>query len=416
MGSWHQTKFGLSGKRLLLLLAFLPCLASAQRFPVVRVGLVGLGASSQYTLSSDQPFGVFDAKNNALVAQWAAGTQVSVSIQNGKVKIGSQTLSAAYFSSEGAWIRVSGSKAIRRYRGWIAFQPQNSTFLAVNELPLEAYLMGVVPCEMGASSPLEALKAQAIAARTFTINRLGSFNSQGFDLDDTVRSHVYMGMEREDPRSSEAVRLTANQLLVYKGKPISAVYSSNSGGVTASAREAWGDTAKPYLSSFPDLDNAGMPFSSSGKWATWDFVLTSKECSAVVNKARPNAGEVREIRVLSTSESGRVDSIALITSKGSLTLRGSEFRTMFGNERVRSLWFGVIPIIGGWRLEGRGWGHGVGLCQEGAKGRALVGQDYKTILGAYYRGAELLTVRNSPIELSTRGSFVERRKFSRGTR
>lgn len=416
MGSWHQTKLGLLGKRLLLFLAFLPCLASAQRVPVIRVGLVGLGAQSKYTLSSDQPFGVFDVSSNSMISEWNAGSQVTVSLVNGKVRVGDKDCPSVYISGQGPWVRVAGSSATRRYRGWITFEPRNGKLIAVNELPLEAYLMGVVPCEMGASAPLEALKAQAVAARTFTINRIGSFASQGFDLDDTVRSHVYMGVEREDPRSNEAVRLTSNQLLVYQGKPISAVYSSNSGGVTASARETWGDVSKPYLSSFPDLDPNGKPYAFNGKWATWDLNLNLDECTKVLNKARPNSGSVSDLRILNTSESGRVESVILVTEKGSLTLKGSEFRTMFGNDKVRSLWFGVTQVPGGWKLEGRGWGHGVGLCQEGAKGRAEAGQDYKTILGAYYRGAELLTVRNSPIELSTRGSFVDRRKFSRGTR
>ena len=276
--------------------------------------------------------------------------------------------------------------------------------------------MGVVPCEMGSGSPMEALKAQAVAARTYTLTKIGAFAKQGFDVDDTTRCHMYRGASAETPATNEAIRQTSNQILVYGGRPIEAVYATVSGGVTADAREAFGGAGQPYLVPMRDVDANGNPYAANSKYFAWYVDIPAATLQAKFKERGVDFGSIENLEVVGRGPSGRAINIRLTTEKGTIDLNATLIRDAFGVDLIRSTLFEIKKTATGFRIDGKGWGHGVGMCQSGAIGRARAGQNYLQILGVYYRGVELVTVQGSAIAYASRGSYVDRVKFISGSR
>lgn len=390
--------------------------AFCQRIPVVRVGLASMGSPASFQISCRKAFAAYDPSSGDLLGEWKGAELANIRAEGDLVGLGEKTFQAIYFTGDADRLKLMGPAAARNYRGWLYFAARAGKLTAVNELGLESYLMGVVPCEMSASWHPEALKAQAIAARTYTITRIGAFAKEGFDVDDTTRCHTYRGADVEDARTNEAIRLTSNKILIYDGKPIEALYATVSGGVTSSAAEAFGGVGQPYLASIRDVDASGKPYAAGDKAFYW-----SKEFSnASFGKVFPErAYEIQALRIASRGASGRVTGV-LFTVKfdgeetaWEVNVAFSKLRQAVGVDLLRSSLFEINKTESGWRFDGKGWGHGVGMCQAGANGRAKAGQSCEQILKAYYTGVELLTVRGSPIDLATRGSKVDRRKFSK---
>lgn len=310
-------------------------------------------------------------------------------------------------------------KADRPYRGSMELLPRADGLTVVNVVNVEEYLLGVVSSEMGVSYPLEALKAQAVAARTYALKNQGRMSTQGYDLDDTAACQVYGGYFSEDPRTSHAVEETAGQVLTYDGQLIDAVYSSTCGGYTESAEEAWG-RAVPYLVGVSDFQGevdpaiAPQPRDEAG-WAAycmtarglnclqpkyarpeafrWVKLITRKELEAGL-PADCRVGTVRSITVLHRGASGRITALQLDGSEHSVTLQSElTIRKAFG--KLRSSAFTVeiyrddndIPVV--FAFWGAGWGHGLGMCQVGAVGLAELGKTYDAILTHYYHGVRV---------------------------
>jgi stage II sporulation protein D len=397
-----------------ILAAAVTTVSAAERIPVVRVGLASLGAHETVHITSDQAYAAIDPATNQRVASWKGGENLSFKATGNLVSMGSRTLPAVYFSAEGPTLKITSGSVIRRYRGWIYAFANNGKLTLVNELPLESYLMGVVPCEMGAASPVEALKAQAVAARTYTLTKIGSFSKYGYDVDDTTRCHVYRGADMESSATNEAVRATSNQILTFGGKPIEAVYATVSGGVTADAREAFGGNGQPYLVPVVDLDPKGKPYGSHNKWFAWYLDIPAETMRAKFSEKGVDFGAIENVEVIGKGPSGRAINIRLTTDKGQFDLNARLIRDAFGVDTVRSTLFTISKTATGFRIDGKGWGHGVGMCQAGAVGRARAGQKYNQILATYYPGTQLVTVPGTPIAYATRGSYVDRVKFLSG--
>ncbi|MGI8923525.1 MAG: SpoIID/LytB domain-containing protein [Fimbriimonadales bacterium] len=386
-----------------------------REFPVIRVGLASMGSHERFKLTSEGDFGVYDPRSPDFFGWWKADTTAMVVAEGDQVRVGDKLYPAVYFSSSGPWIKLIGPKTARRYRGWLHFTARRGKLTAVDELPLEMYLMGVIPCEMPPSWHPEALKAQAIAARTYTIGKIGAFVGQGFDVDDTTRCHTYKGVDAEDLRSDEAVRVTSNQIIIYAGRPIEALYATVSGGVTADASESFNGSGLPYLRSIRDLDAKGRPYAAESKHFYWTKEYTTQQLSAALSK-RGRIGGLQQLVVQVKGPSGRVLSVRAVGDTGELNFTGQDLRRLLGPDAIRSALFHIRRTEVGWKFVGKGWGHGVGMCQAGANGRANAGQTYDQILKAYYSGVEIIRVAGSPIELSSRSSRVDRRKFSKNWR
>jgi len=259
----------------------------------------------------------------------------------------------------------------RHYRGAIRLSAVGEQVEVVNVLDLESYLRGVVPSEMAASWPMEALKAQAVAARSYTLVSLDE--SARYDLCATVDCQVYRGVEAEQPRSDAAIAATAGVVVTYGGLAARTYYHSDSGGTVASSQEVWGSNI-PYLVALQDVP-------SSTPHRAWTSRLDPAALTASLDAAGVGVGTVGSLRVLGISESGRVAELEVSGSAGSRVLRGPQLNAIARGWGLKSMRFSVQ---GGLTVRGDGWGHGVGMSQYGARALALAGYDYGRILGYYY--------------------------------
>jgi stage II sporulation protein D len=293
------------------------------------------------------------------------------------------------------------------YRGILLVQPAGGRGLTlVNRLDMESYLLGVVPREIGRVGPelLEAAKAQAVAARTYAVRYLGRRAAQGFDVYATVDDQVYGGIPAEHATVSRAVVETAGEILTYAGQPILAYYHSTCAGRTAAIEEVWNDRPVPYLVSVTDEDpRTGQAYDRSSSRFTWTERWTHDQLVGILNRTLADSlrgrriSRIEEMRVMDRTPSGRVRALRLTTDASSFTLGRDRVRWILAPTRggiLNSSKFDVRLVRDGGRVseivaEGGGWGHGIGMCQVGAMGRARAGQDYRTILEAYYPGTEI---------------------------
>lgn len=340
---------------------------------------------------------------------------VSVSAEDGFVTIGAGTSSLAF----------------RRYRGTAdARVNSGGTLAGINELPMEQYLYGVVPRELGPVQypEIEAQKAQTIAARTYALRNLNKRFSDGYDLRATTSDQVYGGQQSEHSISSAAIDATRGVVARYGGALIDALYSSASGGHTANSEEAY-SAVYPYARGIPDAER-GQAFSHvptlevfrahasptslratrEGDFETdwpsrhrWTFEWDAAEIRSALSSWKGfDVGEVRSISVTDRGPSGRAQHIAYETTSGTYSATKDGIRTSLryidANGRFQSMWstlFFIEPVVkgnvatGGFRIYGGGFGHGVGLSQVGAVGMASKGHDYQQILKHYFQGVTL---------------------------
>lgn len=293
----------------------------------------------------------------------------------------------------------------RPYRGTVdLLAGESGKVNAINVLPLEDYLLGVVPLEIGPRSAEEmaAVEAQAVAARTYAVAQLGGQAAIGFDLFGDVNDQVYGGIDAERDQSTEAVRRTAGQILMYEGRPIRAYYHSTCGGRTAAIEEVLDREPAPYLRSVSDESEDGTDFCAASpryQWtATWTPARLSSASEAGLQArfgASAPPGDVRSVEVLARTPSGRVRDLALEGQGFQLVLSRLDIRRAltYRGGILNSTQFDVVEREDGLvEVHGRGYGHGAGMCQWGAIGRARAGQDFERILETYYPGARLVNV------------------------
>ena len=360
------------------------------------------------------------------------GTGTIYTIRRGTVT--SQSVNPVVVTSSTGIVTIGPTATtLRRYRGKGEARTNSSATLAgVNELPVEQYLYGVVPQELGpiAYPEVEAQKAQAVAARTYAIAGLGKRGSDGYDLRATTDDQVYGGYAVEHPISSAAIDATAGVVATYNGNLISALFSSTSGGHTANNDEAFVGAPAAYLRGVPDAQRGralqhvpslevfrahanptslramkeGDFDSNWGRFHRWTFEWTSAEISRAISAfAGKSVGAVLAINVLERGPSGRVTKIEYLTEAGRFTAEKDPIRASLKTvnasgtlSNLLSTLFFIEPIreggqeTGGYRVYGGGFGHGVGLSQTGAVGMAEKGHGYEEILMHYYRGITLV--------------------------
>ncbi len=294
------------------------------------------------------------------------------------------------------------------YRGTVSVVQQSGAVTVINELGLEEYVAGVIAVEMGRRSGSEraALEAQAIASRTYAVANLGRFRAQGFDLRAGVSDQAYRGVQAESDDGSRAVRDTAGLLLTLDGRPITAFFHSTCGFATASPEESFRNVRpQPYLRSVSDAHGQGYYCERSPRYR-WRVEWSGAELTAVLRRTVPRAlgidehfvSEVRDVEVRGTGASGRVTEIRVQVDQGEIPVFGPDVRAVFQSPEAAPLGSTAVQLTkerANDRLTqliaaGAGWGHGVGMCQWGAIGRARAGQDYQTILGTYFPGTTVM--------------------------
>jgi len=276
------------------------------------------------------------------------------------------------------WIEPTGDGYVwigdRWYRGRTQVVPTSKGLTAINYVDLEQYLYSVLGAEMSSNWPLEALKAQAVAARSYALNKVYTNRNPIYDVDDTTTYQVYKGLETEASTTHQAVEATAGQVMTYGGQVILAVFHSASGGHTENVEDIWASPL-PYLRGVPDYD-AGAPVYE------WTKDFSSVELSGKIS----GVGNIIEMTPERVTPQGRIITMRVKGTGGSRSVSGKDLRKVLG---LRSTLFSVEPTGYGFHIRGRGFGHGLGLSQWGAHNLALQGFDYQQILAHYYQNATL---------------------------
>lgn len=269
------------------------------------------------------------------------------------------------------------------YRGRVLLLAADGKITAVNWVDLETYLFSVLGGEMHANWPQEALKAQAVAARTYALYRRERSAHKIYDVGVNTSYQVYKGLASESPATQTAVQATQGQVLTYGNQVIEAVFHSSSGGYTENAEDIWQRPA-PYLRGVPDFDQTAPVFQ-------WSETFTAEQ----FQKRVVGIGQVRQAIPERVTPRGRVVSMRLEGTSGSRTISGRELRQALN---LRSTLFTIAIADNTIRIDGRGFGHGIGMSQWGAFAMAQQGYSYQQILSHYYQGTALsqLRVANLP--------------------
>jgi stage II sporulation protein D len=295
----------------------------------------------------------------------------------------------------------------KRYRGVIAVLPLDTGLVVVNQLRMEDYLRGVVPLEMGRRPREEAaaLEAQAVTARSYAYIRVTADGPRAFDLRSTVADQVYGGADVEHDIANDAIDATRGLVLQYGGAVVDAPYSSTCGGSTAEQPDVWWRrTGEPYLRRVSDrIGDSDRFYCDPSPHFRWTRTMSGSQLDAVLSRylqqyvAVPagGPGSARMMAVRERTSAGRVAVLEVETDRGSFPLRGNDIRFVMrdaGSAILLSTYFSVEPELGSdghvarVTFRGQGNGHGIGMCQWGAIGRARAGQSFRTILGTYYPG------------------------------
>lgn len=350
--------------------------------------------------------------------------------------VGSKKL-VSYNTSDGDFFvkQPTGSNIIKindkNYRNGIGviFSP-TLNFTVLNIVNIDDYLYGVLPKEMSGSWPIEALKAQAIAARNFALFSIDKHKKYGYDVCATTNCQVYGGVDVEEVASNLAVDLTKGQLLMYGDDIVATYFHSNSGGRTESSENIWSGQV-PYLRGVADEFSMFQPNSS------WEKKYTALEASGILSKAGHDVGLLKDIKINTITENNRVTSVSFIGTTRTITLEKETIRSVFGYSNIKSIWYTIdkgnslnvrssrsvssrsateiivitkngtsnldsnnfsiydgqntkkvetVTSVSGdvFVFKGFGYGHGLGMSQYGAKVMAERGFVYDDILKHYY--------------------------------
>lgn len=261
----------------------------------------------------------------------------------------------------------------RRYRGKMEINIEEGRLLLINIIDIEEYLYGVIKMEIDSKWPYETVKAQAIIARTFVYKNLGKHRESGFDLCSDVHCQVYGGINAEDPLAIKAVDETKGKLLHYENSLAFVYYHSTCGGMTGDFSHTWGGKSLPYLTSII------CPYCTNSPHYYWKANLNISDIEKKLNIK--NVYSIRKYPL-----SGRPWKLFISHSKGEYEILASDFRKIFGENFIKSTFFEIEQTKGYFVFIGKGFGHGVGLCQWGAKRMGELRFTSSEILSFYFPG------------------------------
>jgi stage II sporulation protein D len=362
-------------------LAALPALAALEmRVAIERdVSRVTIGSSTNAVLRDG---------SGQVLAEIPAMGALTAEANGGRVTVNRWTAGQVWVEPEGDGFVYIGNKW---YRGRTLVVPTSGGITAVNYVDLEEYLYSVVGAEMPASWPLEALKSQAVAARSYALYQRQTGGNAVFDVGNTTSWQVYSGLEKEASSTQRAVRETAGQVLVHDGRIIEAVFHSASGGHTENVEDIW-TSYRPYLRAVRDYDQNAPVYQ-------WTETFSADQLRARIT----GVGNILSLQPERRTNQGRIISMRVVGDAGTRTLSGNEMRQALN---LRSTLFEVVPSIPNvassgnsvpvptsFQVQGRGFGHGLGLSQWGAREMATQGYNYQQIVSHYYSGANLAVIQ-----------------------
>jgi stage II sporulation protein D len=276
------------------------------------------------------------------------------------------------------------------YRGNILLVPGRNTesgkptLTVVNKLNIEQYLCGVIGAEMPTNWPLDSLRAQAIAARSYAVYQLKTRSNAGdYELTNGQECQVYLGTKKENERVRRVVAETRGLILTYDWRVFQTYFSSTCGGGTVKARDVFGDPDIPPLAGTECNYCEGSPAYS------WSATIPKKEVSEKLAARGIKTGLIREIIVLNEDHTGRAREVEIRTGAGKVKMDAYKFRLAVGSMKIKGTRFKITDAGNSLSISGRGFGHYVGMCQFGALGMAESGYNAARILSHYYPGSDL---------------------------
>lgn len=333
----------------------------------VRV-MLGTASSNEIKLTTEGMFHVYDV-NDLLIKKAIDIIQVNPNSLKARIRIHSE---AGFFTYQNV-----------RYRGDLTLEPGANGILILNTVPMEHYLLSVVPSEVPSSWPEEALKAQAVCARTYVLREMIAKADQPYDVVPTTANQVYHGMDKENPRTTKAVEDTAGKIIIYEREPIQAFFHSNAGGQTEKSENVW-SSALPYLS------YVDSPWDKDAPNYSWEDRILDSQMNQIF--APLKVGKIENIQVIKRNQSQRVAILEIAGDSSTVNITGKDFRKMLGETKIKSLKFGIKKENNSFYLKGLGFGHGVGMSQWGAHGMAKDNKNYVQIIKHYYPGVEVANI------------------------
>ena len=346
------------------------------------------------TVSSSGPVTFEKPGGGPVLARTPVLKRSTIVADGAKLRVGRFT-----FSEPVVFIRTNdGTGTIRagdkHYRGDLEIRRHaDGSVTLVNHLDLESYTRGVVAGEMPNWWPGDALRAQAIVSRTYAYALVLENSGSGlFDVTGSFRTaQVYNGISGETRTTDRAVSETRGLVLTYDGKPFRAYFCSTCGGHTEACGLVWGD----YPTIAP-LSGVDCPYDVESKWfRPWRVSFSEAEIRRALGKAGHKVSVIKDIRLIDRNKDGHHDRVNIVGERGTLRMRGNDFRLALGSGKLKSLMCRVSRSGGGvFVFSGRGFGHGVGMCQFGALGMAKQGMLAEEVIHHYYPGCEIWKIYN----------------------
>lgn len=274
-------------------------------------------------------------------------------------------------------IEIAGAQ----FRGMAEIHNVMGTLNVINVVKIEDYLLSVVPSEISPSWPIDAIKAQAVAARTYAYYHILKNRNNLYDLDATTASQMYKGKQAETEPTTKGVRETEGEIMTYLNQPIVAFFHSTCGGRTSDNDAVWKGEKIPYLS------GRVCSYCSESPYYRWDEEMSMSTMRSIIASKYPAVRKIQGIQFARSQ--GRVVDATIRHSSGMIRLTGNEFRLIFPEKRIKSMYFEASKKGRSLHFTGRGWGHGVGMCQYGARGMAMKGIGYRNILSYYYKDVRI---------------------------
>jgi stage II sporulation protein D len=318
-------------------------LLAAEKQPILRVGI--FLDQTEINIGGNGTFKIYNLKSNDLISE--ENNNILKLLPHNK---GIEILKKGVFSGPIKIIPVGNTKIVvvfdgqkYRYRGNIEIDidKEHRKLNVINVIDIEEYLYGVLKKEISPSWPQEALKAQAVAARTFAIFNMNKYIDEGYNICASTNSQVYGGVNHEDPLTNKAVDETQGVIMVYKGKPINAVYHSDSGGYTEDSENVWGSFL-PYLRSVKSIFEEKV----TPPHHTWSYSINEKDLAEKLQKQGYKINSIFSIESVKKSETGRTSElIFFVDDNKTFNIKANDFRNLIGTDLIRSTLF-IIEAIG----------------------------------------------------------------------
>lgn len=345
----------------------------------LKVGIKRMANSKVY-VKAEQGAMIIEYKSGSKLKKdiISSGKIVSLTYSGGKIRYNNNYVSEVKIFKKDMITLFALSKnksKYSRYRGEFEFLVDGAKVLPINLIRAEEYLYSVVPSEIGFSFPDEAIKAQAVAARSYLYYSLKNKKFKLYDLEDSVTSQVYLGYDRESDKITKLINETENEVMLYEGKPINALFHSTSGGKTANSEDVWGSEI-PYLRAVNDKGNG-----AKSPRQNWSYSISKTEFS------KKFGFTVKSIKIVEKKD-GRAKKVQLSGSSTKI-IDGNTLRSKVGYSKIHSTMLEISSDSSKFYFKGHGSGHGVGMPQWSAYGLAEKGKDYEEILKYFYTGIKV---------------------------